>query len=67
MLLVLVINQRRQSYLTIKVCVQRSIADVLVHKQPPLILDAEANQHDDIAVLRAAQDLHLGAELHVAL
>ena len=43
--------------------VQRAIADVLIHQQPPLPFYAEPNQHHHIPMLCPAQHLNLLAEL----
>jgi hypothetical protein len=52
---------------TIQMGVERAIADEFVDEKPALVLDAVADEHDQVAVLGAAQHFHFGAELDVAL
>ena len=46
---------------------ERSVADELVDEEALGVLDAVADEHDDIAVLGTAEHVDLGAELHVAV
>ena len=43
------------------------VGDVLVDEQPLLAIEAVADEGDEVLVVDAADDLHLGAELAVAL
>lgn len=47
--------------------VERLVGDKLVNQQPLVAGDAEPHERDEVPVVHACDDLHLGAELAVAL
>ena len=51
----------------VEVGLEGLVGDVLVDEEALLGVDAEADEGDEVLVVHAADDVHLGAELAVAL
>uniref|UniRef100_A0A452ZK32 Uncharacterized protein n=1 Tax=Aegilops tauschii subsp. strangulata TaxID=200361 RepID=A0A452ZK32_AEGTS len=61
------VQQRRSVAGVVQVGLERVVGDVLVDEQPLVAMDAVPQQRDEVAVVHAADALHLGAELALAL